>query len=190
MDTIQQQKEWISSGKIGCVFASALVKQADQIGWKFILAEDKLKIPKDAFLVSILFPEGNIESVKQWALSNGFYLEDINDLYQGLRIRQGTSISWVQYFGPDSHVKTRRSPYPMLSFTVKLSPKSYWRVGFNGILHLAHASVKFLTDRKADTLWKQSLIKTKKEIGHPLTIREAAKTTYENNITTRTQEVE
>ncbi len=175
---INEQIEWIGSGKIGCVFASALVKQADKIGWKFLLAPDKLEIPKDAFIMSIIFPDGNIHTVKEWALSSGFYIESIDDLCDGLRIKQGTSIAWVQYFGQDSHVKTRQSPYPMLSFAVKLSAKSYWKVGFNGILHLAHASVKYLTDKKADTLWQQSVVKTKKELGFSPTIREAAKTTF------------
>lgn len=37
---IEEQKAWIASGKIGCVFASALVKQADKIGWMFRVKGD------------------------------------------------------------------------------------------------------------------------------------------------------
>ena len=174
---IEEQIKWIESGKIGCVFASALVKQADKIGWNFVIAEDKLVIPKDTFILSIIFPNSNATEVRKWALKNRFYIENI-DMYEGLRIKLGTNISWVQYFGPDSHVKTRQSPHCMLSFAIKMSVKSYWKVGFNGILHLAHASIKNLTAKKADTLWDQSIKKTAKELGHSPTLNEAAKITW------------
>lgn len=182
---ITEQKDWIRSGKIGCVFASALVKHADKIGWKFYLAQEihtkgnKIDIPKDCFIASIVFPKSyTIFEVKAWANTMGFYIEQVEELYEGLRIKVGTSISWVQYFGNDSHVKTRQSPYPMLTFGVKVPPQFYWKVGFNGIIHVAHASVKFLTSKKQDTLWNQSIAKTKKELGHSPTIREAAKVTF------------
>lgn len=175
---LKRQIDWISSGKIGCVFASALVKVRDEIGWEFQINPSELKIPKNAFIMSMVFPDGNIDTVREWALKNGFYIENVGDMYEGLRIKQGNSIAWVQYFGPDSHVLTRQSPYPMLSFAVKLSAYSYWRVGFNGILHLAHASVRTLTDRKQETLWNQSEIKTAQILGHKPTQREAAKVTY------------
>lgn len=178
-EIIQEQIEWIKSGNIGCVFASALVKQRDKIGWNFIVNPDKLIIPKGCFIMSVIFPDSNITTVKDWALSNGFYIEDVNDMYEGLRIKIDSFVSWVQYFGNDSHVETRKSPYPMLSFTCKLPSYYYAKVGFTGILHLAHASVQFLGKKAADTLWNQSEVKTKKIIGHKLTIKEAAKTTYE-----------
>jgi len=178
MDIIKENIDWIKSGKIGCVFASALVKNHNDIGWNFVVAEDKLVIPKDTFILSVVFPNGNIEYVRNWALNNGFYLEDINELYEGLRIKQGTCISWVQYFGQDSHVKTRQSPHSMLSFAIKLPSKYHFKVGFNGILHLAHASTQYVSNKIANTLWNQSYIKTKKEIGHSPTVRESAKTTF------------
>lgn len=176
---IQENIDWIKSGKIGCVFASALVKDHDSIGWSFITVPDKFETPKETFILSIIFPEWNIQDVKSWALSHGFYIEDIGDMYEGLRIKQGNFTSWVQYFGPDSHVKTRRSPHAMLSFCCKLPAKYYFKVGFNGILHLAHASVKGLSQKAQDTLWSQSFAKTKKELGFSPTLKEAAKTTYE-----------
>lgn len=179
MNCISEQIKWIESGKIGCVFASALVKIHKNIGWHFVVNPAKLEIPDKAFLLSILFPEGDINSVKEWALNNGMFIEDTSDLYEGLRIKMEGGISWVQYFGPDSHVKTRQAPYPMLSFTCKLPKRYYFKVGFNGILHLAHASIHLLSSKAIDVLWRQSVAKTKKELGFSPTIREAAKTTYE-----------
>lgn len=152
MKAIQDNIDWIKSGKIGCVFASALVKEHDSIGWNFIESPNKLDIPKNCFIYSAIFPGGNINSVKEWAFNNGFYLESVSDLYNGLRIKIGTFVSWVQYFGPDSHVKTRQSPHPMLSFTCKLPVRYYHKVGFNGILHLAHASVSKIKEVAADVL--------------------------------------
>lgn len=176
---ITKQVDWIKSGKIGCVFASALVKDHDSIVWNFIVSPDKLEVPKGCFIYSAIFPDGNVEKVKQWALSNGMYFESISDLYNGLRVKQGNCVAWVQYFGPDSHVKTRQSPYPMLSFCVKLPSKYYAKVGFNGILHLAHASVDGLSKRVSDLLWDRSIVNTEIQLGHKPTMREAAKTTFE-----------
>lgn len=177
---IKEQINWIKSGKIGCVFASALVKNHNKIGWHFSLAEDQLIIPPDCFILSIIFPNKNIHYVTQWALHNGMYLESVHDFYNGLRIKQGSKISWVQYFGKDSHVKTRQSPHPMLSFCCSLPSKYYFKVGFEGILHLAHASTKFIKDKACDVLWNQSLIKTKKELGHSPSLEngEASKVTF------------
>lgn len=171
--------EWIASGKIGCVFASALVKNHDSIGWNFTVNPYKLEPPKGCFIYSAVFPGGNIQSVKKWAINNGMWIQLVSDMYEGLRMSQGSLISWVQYFGPDSHVKTRQTPHPMLSFCCRLPVKYYHKVGFNGILHLAHASVQGLKDTVADILWERSIEKTKKELGFSPTIREAAKTTYE-----------
>lgn len=176
---INAQVDWIESGKIGCVFASALVKIKEKIGWNFIVSPDKLIIPKGCFVLSVIFPDKDINWVKNWAIENGMYLEDTSDMYEGLRIKMKDGVAWVQYFGLDSHVKTRQSPYPMLSFTCKIPKQYYFKVGFNGILHLANASVQYLSKKAADTLWNQSIAKTKKELGFSPTIREAAKTTYQ-----------
>ena len=196
---IADQIAWIKSGKIGCVFASALVKMHDKIGWEFEVVDGAVEerswthvwnsLPKDVFLVSLLFPERDIYYVKQWALRNGFYLETItgtdvhedgsNDVFEGLRITMPEGVAWVQYFGPDSHVKTRQSPYPMLMFTVKLPAHIYAKTMVKGILHLAHASIQYLSPKKCETLWNQSYAATKKILGHsPVSPREAAKTTY------------
>jgi len=175
---IQEQKEWIKSGGIGCLFATALLNRANEIGWVFQIEPKRLEIPKDCFVLSILFPNSNAEKVRLWALDNGFYIEDINEMYEGLRINLSEGISWVQYFGKDSHVKTRQSPHPMLSFTCKMPPQTYFKVGFNGVLHLAHASIKHLTKLAADKMWENSHKKTEKILGHKPTIREAAKTTF------------
>lgn len=178
MTAVEEQIEWIKSGAIGCVFATALVTHAKEIGWTFQVAPLKLSIPNDCYVLSIIFPEGNAKTCREWALNNGFYIENVSELYEGLRIKLGESISWVQYFGEDSHVKTRQSTHPMLSFTVKLPPVYYVKVGFKGVLHLAHASVKRLTKRAADHLWNRSHEKTAEILGHRPTIREAAKTTF------------
>lgn len=170
--------KWLRSGKIGCTFATTFAREPEKIGWKFQINPDKLEWDKDTYLLSIIFPDGDIHLVKQWALDNGMYLEDIEDLYQGLRLKIGRNISWVQYFGPDSHVKTRLSPYPMLNLCVKVSKFAYTKVGYNGVLHLAHVSVENLKERVQNLLWGTSHTMTANKLGHKPTIKEAAKTTY------------
>lgn len=183
-EIIQGQVDWIASGKIGCVFASALVKQRHKIGWRFYTKDNAMQYRQDisdgkVFIASVIYPGMTLKEVREHALNSGMYIEDIEGLYEGLRINFGNGhVSWVQYFGPDSHVKTRRSPYPMLSFTVKLPAHVYAKTMMKGIYHLAHASIEFLTAKKANTLWERSFAKTKKELGHSPTIAEAAKTTF------------
>lgn len=175
---IEENIEWIKSGAIGCTFASLFARNPDLVGWKFILAEEIFSAPDDCFILSIVFPNCEKKYVKEWALSNGFYLEQIDYRLTGLRYKFSDGVSWVQYFGADASVKTRQCPNAMLTMCVKLPVKYYFKVGFKGLLHIAHASVKHLSDRVADVLWESSHRNTAKQLGHKPTIKEAAKTTF------------
>lgn len=151
---------------------------------------------EDMMIVAITFPERwSKEFVTEWALSEGFYLESTSDNTTGLRINCPQGKSWVQYFGPDSHVVTRRAPVPMLMYTQKLNKSYYIKVGFKGILHLAHAWCSSFKESMYDLLWNQSFYQTEKRLGHKPTIIEAAKTTFYNekekeapNVERQTQE--
>lgn len=175
---VEENIEWIKSGKIGCTFASLFARDPDAIGWKFIRADKLFVIPDDCFILSIVFRNCNKEDVKQWALFNGFYLEQIEESLTGLRYKFNDGVSWVQYFGQDAPVKTRQTPNAMLTMCVKLPAKYYFKVGFKGLLHIAHASVKHLSNRVADVLWDSSHKNTARQLGHKPTIKEAAKTTF------------
>jgi hypothetical protein len=172
--------DWIRKGNTGCTFATLFSKNPESIGWKFFTVEEYLKgIPDDTFIVSIIFPENcNKSTVRNWALNNGFYIESTGDDTEGLRIKSKYGISWVQYFGPDSHVKTRQAPSPCLLYCRKMQKSYYFKVGFSGILHLAHAWIENFPKRKADTLWLRAHKQTEKIVGYKLTIKEAAKTTF------------
>lgn len=174
---------WIKSGATGCNFATLFAKNPESIGWKRIMWDDYLinGMPEGAFIISIIMPEHwKKADVIYFAECSDFYQESTGDGLTGLRFKIGENISWVQYFGPDSHVVTRQSPQPELLFCIKLPLKHYFRVGYKGILHLAHAAVGHLTQRKADKLWETSFKTTAKKIGHSPTIEEAAKTTFKN----------
>ena len=171
-------KEWMSKGKIGCTFASLFAKKPESIGWKTITRPEIFEIPLDCMILSIQFPGFNRQQVIDWALENDFFIIDVDEDCVGLRYTIEDKISWVQYFGPDAHVKTRQAPIPELCMTVKMPTKYYFKVGFKGILHLAHASIGNLTDEMCDILWDSSHKNTMKKIGHKPTNKEAAKTTY------------
>jgi hypothetical protein len=173
--------EWFVAGNTGCCFATLFVKNLKKIGWRFIFYTEfqYFKYMPETNIISIDFPiKWDKLLVKQWALANGFYIEDTSDKTEGLRIKCSEGIAWVQYFGPDSHVKTRQSPYPMLMYCNKLGKAHYIKVGFKGILHLAHAWIDNLKSKSWDTLWNQSYKQTKKILGHKPTINEASKTTW------------
>lgn len=177
--------EWIRRGKTGCVFATILSRKPEQIGWTRIQSpsthwESQIQsINKDTSIISLTFPGRNKEWVRSWALFCGFYIENVQDDLEGLRYKNEHGISWVQYFGPDSHVKTRQSPHPELLLCVKLSGKQYIKVGFKGILHLAHASVEHIKSGYNNVIWDNCYKRVEKILGHKPTIREAAKTTFE-----------
>lgn len=190
---VEENVKWIESGKIGCVFASRLIKMRDLIKWHFyIIPHMNCKFKIDSYsetsVLSMIFPNQNKETVKEWCLDNGFYEELLfgtekedgtNDWFIGLRYKlPNGSVAWVQYFGPDSHVKTRQTPHPMISFTVNLPTHIYAKTMKSNIYHLAHASIEFLSGKKADTLWARSIAQTKKLLGHKPDLSEAAKTTF------------
>ena len=169
----------MATGKIGCTFAALFAKRPDRVGWVTLVNPDTFNIPEDAIILSLQFPNGNINSVRNWALSNGFYEEQIGAGLTGLRYNIGNQIAWVQYFGADSHVKTRQAPISELMLCVKRPIGSYFKVAVGNILHLAHAPVTYLNKRKADKLWETSYTNTAKRLGHSPDLSQAAKTTYQ-----------
>ena len=186
--------KWIQKGNTGCTFATFFSKIPEKIGWKFYtpdewLARNLFQI-EDAHIVSICFPDDwRIDDIRNWTSKSNFYIETqdigfINSsgkriVVEGLRLPLKQGMAWVQYFGPDSHVPTRQAPQPMLLYCNKTGISYYWKVGFNGILHLAHAWKEgLLTKKKADTMWDRAHKQTKKKVGHELGLKEAAKTTW------------
>jgi hypothetical protein len=170
--------EFIQQGKTGCLFASILAKNPSKVGWRRIVNPDKIDIKEDDYILSLIFPGENKETVLEWALTHGMYLEDTSDSTHGLRYKIGDNVAWVQYFGQDSHVPTRQSPEPELLLCVRVAKNFYNKVGFKGILHLAHGSVDHIRKSKLDPMWEQCYIATKKFVGHTLGIAEASKTTF------------
>lgn len=166
---INEQVRWIKNGKMGCAYAALLVNQRNLIGWKFEVVNDinnfDFKIAQDTYLSSLIFPYENLESVKNWALKNGFFIENIDELHEGLRIEIENKKAWVLYFGPDSHLKTRQSPFPMLMFTVKIPKIYHVKVLLKGILSVAHTSLEYISDKQNDKLWEQSHDMSKKILG-------------------------
>lgn len=63
---------------------------------------------------------------------------------------------------------------------VKLSGIQYAKVGFKGILHLAHASIAAISPKAADILWKSSHENTTRRLGYPAGDEQAAKVTYKD----------
>lgn len=178
-------REWIAKGNTGCTFAALFAKNPEVVGWKFIYYKDWERDKNiEGCLISIEFPPMEVTTIvrwyhiRDWALVNGFYLEDTSEETEGLRILCPGGVAWVQYFGPDSHVPTRRTPNPMLMFTARLGVGYYAKVGFKGILHLAHAFWDKISEKVYDLLWDRSYKQVEKKIGHKPTIKEAAKTTF------------
>lgn len=185
-DYIQENLDWIKSGKIGCTFASYFARIPESIGWKFLTITEapgkptstKWEIPVDCLMLSIMFPNMNKFRVRNWALHAGFYIEYLGEGNEGMRFKTPAGVSWVQYFGYDADVITRQAPHPMLIMSVKMPLKSYAKVGFKGILHIAHASIEGISDYVCDKLWNSSFENTKRQLGHEPTLAEAAKTTF------------
>lgn len=176
---IDKNLQFIQNGKTGCIFATILSRNIEKIGWKRILNPSSLIIPKDAYIVSFIFENKTKEEVREWAINNGMYEDITSKNTTGLRYKGVNGVSWVQYFGSDSHSKTRQTPCAELLFCVKLPKRYYAKVGFKGVLHLAHASVEYLKEKTLDFLWDKSFERTKEILGYKPTVKEAAKTTFE-----------
>ena len=182
---LKQNIEWIKKGRTGCTFATLFAKSPEVVGWKFMTMlewmnkNETLSFSEQDMIISIVFDDIlNKNDIKFWALKNGFYVEDTSPNTEGLRLKYKQGISWVQYFGPDSHIPTRQTPYPMLVYTRRLNTSYYIKVGFKGILHLAHAWYKNIKESTYDLLWDRSYKQTSKLLGHKPDIRSAAKTTW------------
>lgn len=172
--------KYIRQGKTGCVFASIMARNPKKVGWSRYFNPKNIIIGKDDYIVSYIFKGKDKEYVKNWALSQGMYEDITSKNTTGLRWKKGDVISWVQYFGPDSHVKTRQAPEPELLFCVQLPKNYYNKVGFKGVLHLAHSSVSHIKENILDRIWESCFKRTEKILGYKPTIIEAAKTTYKN----------
>lgn len=172
--------QFIRQGKTGCVFATILSRNPEQIGWIRIFNPDTLEIPKEAHVVSLIFEDKNKQEVLDWALSQGMYEDITSKNTTGLRYRGENGVSWVQYFGKDSHVKTRQTPNAELLFCVKLPKKYYAKVGFKGVLHLAHASVEHIKEKSLNVIWNACFDRTRKMLGFKPTVEQGAKTTFKN----------
>jgi len=183
--------EWIAQGNTGCTFATLFARKPASIGWTVEKHNRAFTTTSSNTLIhSIEFPhDWTNKMVRKYMKDTyaAFYEVDVDEECLGLRIDMCNAVrndgkyhtSWVQYFGPDSHVVTRQSPTPMLMYTRRLNPLGYFKqVGFTGILHLAHAFSKHLTERMVNTLWQRSYEQVSKKIGHKPTIKEAAKTTW------------
>lgn len=175
---IDYNLKYIRQGKTGCVFASIMARDPKKVGWVRIFEPEKLEIPKDAYIVSYIFKNKSLKETKQWALDQGMYLDITSKSTLGLRYKGENGVSWVQYFGKESHVKTRQTPYSELLMCIKLPKKQYFKVCFNGVLHLAHASVEHLKESILDKIWDSCFKRTKKILGYKPTVLEAAKTTF------------
>lgn len=99
---VDKNLKWIQKGKTGCVFATILSRKPEQIGWT------RLQYPNSHWeqhiqylnpnttIVSLIFPEHwELQSVKNWALLTGFYIENIEDNLEGLRYKNEHGVSWV-----------------------------------------------------------------------------------------------
>jgi len=74
MSPIEVNRQWIAKGNTGCCFATLFAKDPQKIGWSIMEATEKLEIPKNSYLVSIVFKDKTVQEVKGWALENGFYI--------------------------------------------------------------------------------------------------------------------
>ena len=184
--------EWIAAGNTGCTFATLFARKPEQVRWTHITHEHYEKSQMTHHVMSLICsiefpPDWTARMVREWCKKyDAIFEEDNTEEHVRLRYRNKgklmeskASTSWVQYFGPDSHVETRRTPNPMIMYTRKLNPLGFYKqVGFTGILHLAHAFSKHLTDKMVNTLWKRSYEQVKKKLGQSPDLHQAAKVTW------------
>lgn len=170
--------KWMQKGNLGCVFGTYFSQNPEKYGWKRFIDPTELHDFQDYSSVSLVFENFDLKQTREWALNNGFYEEKINDECIGLRIKVRDKVAWVQYFGQESHVKTRQSPCSELIFKVGNPIDAFHRVKVDEVLHLAQMAINTSIKKFAESFWRKSFENTKKIIGHELGVKEAAKTTW------------
>jgi hypothetical protein len=170
--------KWMQKGNLGCVFATYFSQNPEKCNWKRFINPTEMPDIKDSSSVSLVFENLDLSQTRDWALKNGFYEENINEDCIGLRLKLGDKVAWVQYFGQESHVKTRQSPFSELIFKSGNPIDSFHRVKTDDILHLAQMAINKSIKKFSESFWRKSFENTRKIIGHELGVKEAAKTTW------------
>ena len=197
---INAQLEFFRVNKAGCAFAVVAARRSEKYGWFYKVidvstesVDSEIKKAIDHAKISTLslvFPTVNvlnklIELVKTLQQCNYIYLGQ-NVVVEGMRclgfrVRVGSLVSWISGFGNFEYFPpTRRTPYTEIVFRVKPRPRFEWVMKESpaDVIHLADMDMLGIEDNIFKRLWKSSLERTAKIIGHKPNLQSAAKTTF------------
>lgn len=196
---VNHQRSFYSRGDAGCIFAKLAARNPAKYGWDLQIAtltpEDIDQLSYDAIndpqvtTLSLLFPgihtyEQLKKLVETLELCTMIFLEmdaidgDVRCL--GFRAQVGDLKSWIAGFGPfDFFAQTRQAPYTELVFRVKPRPDYEWvmKESPSDVIHLADMHMHGLHQKAFVHIWNQTFVHTERILGHPPTLKNAAKTT-------------
>lgn len=197
---VNHQRGFYSRGDAGCIFAKLAAKNPAKYGWDYQIAPvDPDEIDRlthkainepEVTTLSLLFPtvhtfEQLKNLVETLGRSSNIFLEmdaiEENVRCLGFRARVGTLKSWIAGFGPfDFFEHTRQAPYTEMVFRVKPRPAYEWvmKESPSDVIHLADLHMHGLEQKAFVHIWQQTFVHTERILGHPPTLRNAAKTTF------------
>lgn len=196
----EAQLEFFKANRSGCAFAAVAARDPEHYGWFYQTVnleakaiDNQIKVAIDTPQVStmsLIFtdtnsPDALLALIKTFQQCDYVFLEQ-NILYEGyrclgFRVRVGELTSWVSGFGNfEFFPPTRRTPYTEIIFRVKRRPdyKKVMKKTLAHIIHLADMYMLGIADNVFRQLWRSSLERTAKIIGHKPDLRSAAKTTF------------
>jgi hypothetical protein len=194
------QMDFYRRNKAGCLFAAVAAKNPEAYGWyQRVLAPEAASIKatvvsaiaaRGVSTLSLIFPRVQREDallnlIEILQDSGSFYLDQETPFKGsyclGLRAPVENLTSWVSGFGPfDFLPVTRQSPYTEITFRVKRRPNYKWvmKESPKDVIHLADLNMLGMADAMFRTMWRATLKRTARLIGHEPDLRSAAKTTF------------
>lgn len=194
------QFDFFRKNKAGCLFAAIAAKDPTRYGWVQRIISPKADLidaaveravrGKKTTMLSLVFPTVNttgklIHLIEVLCSTRTIMLEQNLEFDAsrclGFRASIGDLSSWISGFGPFKFFpNTRQAPYTEIAFRVKPRPSFKWVMKESppGVIHLADLDMRGMADAMFRTVWRATMERTARLLGHNPDLRSAAKTTF------------
>jgi hypothetical protein len=195
----ETQFDFFRKNKSGCLFAAIAAKNPSRYGWSQKIISLKAEVIDASIeqahnnkttMLSLVFPTVNstgdlLRLIEVLCSTRRIMLEQNVefDVSRCLSFRANIEelSSWITGFGPFKFLPTtRQSPYTEIALRVKPRPLFPWVMKESppGVIHLADLDMLGMADAMFRSVWRATIERTTRLLGHKADLRSAAKTTF------------